>query len=208
MTMPSATLPADMTPEVKMAPMHRFDLSFYHRPAMELAPLLLGNILVRRVGGCLRRCRIVETEAYIGIRDLACHAARGRTARNEVMFGPAGRAYVYFIYGMYYMLNIVAGDVGDPQAVLIRAAAPLDGWKANLSGPGRLARELMLNRGHNGLSLAGDELFVQADPGHRPKVRRTPRIGVDYAGHWARRLLRFVDIHEASRRYVSGARVQ
>ena len=199
---------SEVPPQAKHMQPGRLGYSFYQHPAIEMAPLLLGKILVRRVDSRVLRCRIVETEAYIGIRDLACHAARGRTARNEVMFGPAGRAYVYFIYGMYYMLNIVAGDVGDPQAVLIRAAAPLDGWKANLSGPGRLARELMLNRGDNGLSLAGDELFVQADPGHRPKVRRTPRIGVDYAGHWARRLLRFVDIHEASRRYVSGARVQ
>ncbi len=200
----SATSPADVAHVVKMGPTDRLGLPFYHRPAVELAPLLLGNILVRRVGGCLRRCRIVETEAYIGAQDLACHAARGRTARNDVMFGPPGRAYVYFIYGMYYMLNIVASDVGDPQAVLIRAAAPLDTWEANLSGPGRLARELMLNRGHNGLSLAGDQLFIQSDPAHRPKVRRTPRIGVDYAGHWARRLLRFVDMHENSRPYVSG----
>ncbi|NNM84807.1 MAG: DNA-3-methyladenine glycosylase [Phycisphaerales bacterium] len=202
-----ATSPADVAHSVKIVPANRLGLSFYHRPAIELAPLLLGNILVRRVGGCLLRCRIVETEAYIGAHDLACHAARGRTARNDVMFGPPGRVYVYFIYGMYYMLNIVAGDIGDPQAVLIRAAAPLDGWEANLSGPGRLARELMLNRQHNGLSLASDELFLQRDAAHRPKVRRTPRIGVDYAGHWARRLLRFVDIHENSRRYVSGRKV-
>lgn len=200
----SSTSPADVAYSIKV---NRLGLAFYHRPAIELAPLLLGNILVRRVGGCLRRCRIVETEAYIGKHDLACHAARGRTARNDIMFGPPGRAYVYLIYGMYYMLNIVAGDVGDPQAVLIRAAAPLDGWETNLSGPGRLARELMLNRRHNGLSLTSDELFLQRDAAHRSRVRRTPRIGVDYAGHWARRLLRFVDIHENSRPHVSGRKV-
>src|SRR5690242_2279065 len=111
---------------------------FFEQPAIQLARGLLGTVMTRRVGDSVRRARVVETEAYIGPKDLACHASKGRTARTEVMFGPGGRAYVYFIYGMYTMLNVVAGATGDAQAVLIRAAEPLDGWDADLTGPGRL----------------------------------------------------------------------
>ena len=135
--------------------------SFFERPALELARDLVGTILVRRFRGREYRARIVETEAYVGSHDLACHASKGRTRRTEVMFGPAGRAYVYLIYGMYDMLNIVASHVDDPQAVLIRGAVPLDGWKADLSGPGKLARALRITRakrarshGHQPLSPA------------------------------------------------------
>src|SRR5437667_7800082 len=111
--------------------------SFYNRPAIDVARDLIGKILVRRTRGKELRARIVETEAYIGEHDLACHASRGRTNRTEVMFGRAGHAYVYFIYGMHWMLNIVASKPGDAQAVLVRAAEPLDGWDVNLAGPGR-----------------------------------------------------------------------
>src|SRR6267154_2693355 len=103
---------------------------FYAKPAEDLAVALLGKILVRPVRGILRRARIVETEAYCGVKDLASHSSKGRTARTEVMFGPAGRAYVYFIYGIHEMFNIVGGTVGDAQAVLMRGAEGLDGWEA------------------------------------------------------------------------------
>src|ERR1051326_4916095 len=107
---------------------------FFRREAIEVAQKLIGKILVRRRDGKEYRARIVETEAYVGAHDLACHASKGRTRRTEVMFGPGGYAYVYFIYGMYDMLNFgpVSGD--DPEAVLIRGALPLDGWQADLSG--------------------------------------------------------------------------
>ena len=120
--------------------MRKLDRAFYQKPAEQLARDLIGKILVHRVRGTELRGRIVETEAYIGEHDLACHASKGRTQRTEVMFGEAGHAYVYFIYGMYEMLNIVASHVNDAQAVLIRAAEPLDGWDENLTGPGRFAR--------------------------------------------------------------------
>jgi DNA-3-methyladenine glycosylase len=170
----------------------KLDVAFFHRPAIELAPALIGTILVRRIRNHLYRGRIIETEAYVGAHDLACHAAKGRTARTEVMFGPGGRAYVYFIYGMHFMLNIVASVRDDPQAVLIRGAVPLDDWKVDLSGPGKLARHFRITRELNGTKVTGSQLFVQSD-GYEPKIVRTKRIGIDYAKEWKDELLRFVD---------------
>jgi len=167
--------------------------AFFERPAIDLARDLLGTILVRRVRGKEYRARIVETEAYVGAHDLACHASKGRTARTEVMFGPAGRAYVYLIYGMYDMLNIVASHREDPQAVLIRGAEPLDRWQADLTGPGKLTRALRITRAQNGLDLTGDRLFLLADSAYRPQLVETRRIGIDYAKEWKDALLRFVD---------------
>jgi DNA-3-methyladenine glycosylase len=167
--------------------------TFFRQPARELARDLIGTILVRQVRGRFLRARIVETEAYVGAHDKACHAYKGRTERTEVMFGPAGRAYVYLIYGMYDMFNIVAGDVDDPQAVLIRGAAPLDGWQADLSGPGKLARALKITRAQNGWDVTGERLFLESSSTHRPDIAITPRIGVDYAEEWKDAPLRFLD---------------
>src|SRR5262245_28872008 len=165
---------------------------FFERPALELAQDLIGTILVRRFRGREYRARICETEAYVGSHDLACHASKGRTRRTEVMFGPAGHAYVYFIYGMYDMLNIVASHVGDAQAVLIRAAEPLN-FHADLAGPGKLTREIKITRKQNGIDLTGDELFLLDDPTRIPRIAKSKRIGVDYAKHWKHALLRFCD---------------
>jgi len=171
----------------------KLDVPFYARPAVDVARDLIGTILVRRRRGREFRGRIVETEAYIGPQDLASHSSKGRTKRTEVMFGPPARAYVYFIYGMYEMLNIVTAEPGDAQAVLIRAAEPLDGWDANLSGPGRLARGFGIKLPENGLDLTGDKLFILDRSCSAPKVLATPRIGVEYAKHWQHELLRFID---------------
>jgi DNA-3-methyladenine glycosylase len=171
------------------APLQR---SFYERDAALVAPDLLGKILVHRIGRKELRARIVETEAYVGEHDLACHAAKGRTKRTEVMFGPPGHAYVYFIYGMYDMLNIVCAKEGNAQAVLIRAAEPLDGWDADLSGPGKLCRAMGIKVAMNGEDLLGDRLFLLDAP--QPlHVVKDKRIGVDYAMHWKDELLRFYD---------------
>src|ERR1700678_2655427 len=105
----------------------RLTQSFFQRPAEDVARALIGKILVRRVLGKLLRARLIETEAYLGPDDLASHASKGRTGRTEVLFGPPGRAYVYLIYGLHEMLNVVAGATGQGQGVLIRAADPLDG---------------------------------------------------------------------------------
>lgn len=175
-----------------VARLNKLDQSFYAKPAIDLAQDLVGKILVRRVRRKEFRARIVETEAYVGAHDLACHASKGRTNRTEVMFGPPGRAYVYLIYGMYDMFNIVAADVDDPQAVLIRAAEPI-GWSADLSGPGKFARGLMITRTDNGLDLTGDRLFVMDDLSKPPPLIATPRIGIEYAKEWKHELLRFYD---------------
>ena len=139
---------------------------FYARPAEELAKALLGKILVRRVKGKLRRARIVETEAYCGVKDLASHSSKGRTARTEVMFGMPGHLYVYLSYGMHWCCNPVCGPVGQGWAVLIRAVEPVSGLddmrplrpKAKrdvdlTNGPGKLTQALGITGAHNGADL-------------------------------------------------------
>jgi DNA-3-methyladenine glycosylase len=173
--------------------MFKLDRTFFAQPGIELARQLLGVIMTREIDGVLRRARIIETEAYLGPKDLASHSSKGRTARTEVMFGPAGHAYVYFVYGMHFMFNIVAGNTGDAHAILIRAAEPLDDWKVDLTGPGKLARAFEFTREDNGMDLTNGQVALLADPDHQPRIKRTRRIGIDYAKHWKHRLLRFVD---------------
>ena len=168
----TAVAGADRRPGRRLGP------SFYCRPASQVAEELIGKILVRRYRRKEYRARIVETEAYVGMEDLASHSSKGRTARNAVMFGPGGCAYVYLIYGMHQMLNVTCGEA---QAVLIRAGEPLAGWQADLSGPGKLARALHIQRGDNGVDLSGERLFILDDGAARPNIARSRRIGVDYA---------------------------
>jgi DNA-3-methyladenine glycosylase len=178
--------------------------SFYQQATIDVAKQLLGKYLVRRHNDGRAIGRIVETEAYIGPQDLACHASKGRTARTEVMFGPAGRAYVYFIYGFYHMLNLVTEAKDYPAAVLIRAVEPVDGIELmkerrkstvlrNLaSGPGKLCQAFAVDRSLNGASLNGDILFVEDRGETTPKFVATARIGVDYAGKWKTKPYRFL----------------
>ena len=166
--------------------------SFYAQDAETVARALLGATLVFGE----RRVRVVETEAYVGVHDLACHAARGRTKRTEVMFGPPGHAYVYLIYGMYELLNVVTGSEGDAEAVLIRAAEPLadrvTGMAAKTDGPGKLTRALGITRAHNRHDLLTPPLTFTE--GVSPEtVVTTTRVGVDYAGVWRDAPLRFYD---------------
>ena len=175
------------------------DRAFYAQDAARLAKALIGTIVVHRFRGRTYRARIIETEAYLGPADLASHSSKGRTKRTEVMFGSPGRAYVYFIYGMHEMFNIVCGREGEAHAVLIRAAEPLDGWEANLTGPGRFARAMRIPLAYNGLDLTGDRLFLLRDPtAKRPRVARSARVGVDYALHWKDAPLRFFDTRSAA----------
>jgi len=149
---------------------------------------LIGCLLaVRDAEGTVARHPIHETEAYLGAHDLACHGRTGPTARNATMFGCGGRWYVYLCYGMHWMLNAVTGPAGVPAAVLVRGVGP---WV----GPGRLTRGLGIDRRHDGLSI-GPAAGVWLEEGMavpRRWVRRTPRIGVAYAGAWADKPLRFV----------------
>jgi len=178
--------------------------SFYDRPTLDVAKDLIGCHLVfngprGKVSG-----RIVETEAYIGEGDPACHAARGMTERNQVMFGPPGHAYVYFIYGMYHCLNFVTEREGFPAAVLIRAAEPVEGLPvirknsppqpdyALLAGPGKLCRGFDITREQNGLDLTGRILYVEDRHEPPAEIARTPRIGISNAAEveW-----RFFDVN-------------
>ena len=172
----------------------RLGRSFYRKHATDLARDLLGKVLVHRVGDRKYIARIVETEAYVGPHDLACHASKGRTRRTEIMFGRAGHAYVYLIYGMYPMLNIVSGEKGHPEAVLLRAAEAMS-WQANLSGPGKLCREMEITLADNTLDLVTSRKLYLLDDGQRPapRILTSRRIGVDYAGEWKDALLRFYD---------------
>lgn len=166
--------------------------SFYDRDAAAVAEELVGALLVWRRAGQLCVGRIVEVEAYLGPHDRACHSARGRTPRTEVMFGPPGHAYVYLVYGMHHCFNIVTGPPGHAAAVLLRALEPVRGWTGDARGPGRLCRAMGVDRTWNGRDLCAADLFVAVEPdAPRPALVRRPRIGVDYAGAWARRRLRF-----------------
>jgi DNA-3-methyladenine glycosylase len=178
-----------------LAPLPR---AFYARPTVEVAHALLGKLLVRRPPGktgVLRVARIVEVEAYLGVRDAASHARRGPTPRAAIMFGPPGFLYVYLIYGMHNCMNVITETDGVAGAVLLRAAAPVAGvpdLKRPLTGPGKLCAGLDITRLENGLDLTAGGNFYLADDGAPPPRRAaSARIGVDYAGAWAARKLRF-----------------
>ena len=162
--------------------------SFFDRPVLEVSPELLGHYLVIRLEGRIVRTEVLEVEAYDGQEDLACHASRGRTPRNAVLFGPAGCWYVYLCYGIHWLLNIVTGPVGYPAAILIRRVG-------RYHGPGILTRELKIDKRFNKLpSGPSTGLWLERNP-DRPNslaYETTPRIGVDYAGEWALKPYRFV----------------
>lgn len=170
----------------------RLERAFYDRPAETVARDLLGRLLVHDTPEGRRIGRIVEVEAYLGPGDLAAHTSRGRTARTKAMFGPPGHAYVYLIYGMHHCMNVVTGPEGSGTAVLLRALAPVRGLDASTSGPGRLCRAMGVTRDHYGIDLCGDTLWLARDDVPAPTdVAAGPRIGVDYAGEWAAKPLRF-----------------
>ena len=178
-----------MTLEVPEA---RLPREFFLRPAQTVARALLGCRLVHVEGSQRREGIIVETEAYVGEHDLACHASKGRTARTEVMFGLGGHAYVYLIYGMYDCFNVVTGPEGQAAAVLVRAVEPVCHCQGLTDGPGKLCRAMGITRALNGADLLGQELFLVAGKRvPRDQVQQGPRIGVGYAGPWATKPLRY-----------------
>jgi DNA-3-methyladenine glycosylase len=175
--------------------MRKLPRSFYDRDAANVARDLLGKVLVHVVDGVPRIGRIVEVEAYVGPHDLAAHSSRGLTERTKVMFGPPGHAYVYLIYGIHCCMNVVTQREGQASAVLLRALEPVKNIEGRTNGPGLLCRAMGIDRKLNARDLLSDEVYVATLPaaagGKKPVIVRRPRIGVDYAGHWARRLLRF-----------------
>jgi DNA-3-methyladenine glycosylase len=146
---------------------------------------------VRRVRGRTRAVRIVEVEAYLGAADPAAHVFRGPTPRTAPLFGPPGTLYVYLVYGMHHCLNIVTGEAGHPAAVLLRAAE--SPGTSSASGPGRLTRAFRVDGALDGASFVTGPLWLEAgEPVRTGSIRRTPRIGVGYAGPWASRPYRFI----------------
>ncbi len=164
---------------------------YFNRPTLTVARSLVGKYLIRENGTGRVAGKIVEVEAYVGCQDKACHASKGRTARTEVLFGPPGMSYVYFIYGMYHMLNVVTERVEFPAAVLIRA---IEVEGELIDGPGKLCRELSIDRSLNRHDMTKGQSLWFEDRGARmaPKqVEAFPRIGVEYAGVWAKKPWRF-----------------
>lgn len=179
---------------------------FYQRDTIEVAKDLLGKILVHESSEGLTAGKIVETEAYRGPEDQAAHSSGGRrTARNEVMFGEKGFSYVYFIYGLYYCVNLTAGNVaGKPEAVLLRALEPVEGLdlmakrrgtagEVNLtSGPSRLCMAMGITKAQNKLDVTTPPLYVEdASSIAKENILETTRVGVGYAGEWKNKPWRF-----------------
>ena len=172
--------------------MSRLEQDFYRRSTLTVARELLGKRLVRVVDGQRLSGLIVEVEAYIGEDDAACHAACGRTPRNEAMYGPSGHAYVYFIYGMHHCLNVVTEETGFPAAVLIRDLEPLEGLdimrryrsgkpdRELTNGPAKLCQALAIEMGFNGVDLCtGEVLFIEeGQMVAQEEVGTSPRIGI------------------------------
>ncbi len=180
----------------------KLERNFFNRDARIVGEDLIGKILVRKYDNTVIKARIVETEAYIAAIDKASHAYGGKiTPRTQVMFGPPGHIYVYFIYGMYYCMNFVTEEEGTCSAVLIRAVEPLVNaeemsmnrynktlnaltryQKKNLSnGPGKLCNALKITKKYNGADLMGDEIFLEDDGFRDFKVEKSKRINIDYA---------------------------
>jgi DNA-3-methyladenine glycosylase len=187
--------------------------AWFDRSAGEIAPDLLGAVLVHDTPDGRIAGRIVEVEAYLGPEDLAAHSSHGRTARNEVMFGSPGHLYVYLVYGLHHCANVVCGPGSKPEAVLLRAAELTQGEdlararrgdvpRARLAaGPGNLAAAFGIDRGLNGADLLAGPVRLLRGP--RPEaIERTARIGVGYSGTWADRPLRYLirdDLHRSRR---------
>jgi len=178
--------------------------SFYSRSTLQVAQDLIGKVLVRDFDGRRLSGMIVETEAYVGPQDLACHASKGHTPRTSVMFGSAGYAYVYMIYGFYFCLNIVTERKGYPAAVLIRGVEPLENLDfmrqlrnnperdtSIASGPGKLCMAMSIDRRLNGEDLLGQTLWIEDRKLDSGPILTSPRVGVDYAGEYKDKPWRF-----------------
>jgi len=172
-------LPDSVKPTIPRAnaviePGKRLDAAFYQRECLEVARNLVGKILVHQTEQDILRLRISETEAYCGEADTACHAHKGKTKRTEVLYAPAGTVYIYLCYGMHWLLNIVTGSEGDPQAVLIRACV-------DAPGPGKLTKTLGITGELNRESVLTSETLWVEDDGFTCGISRDKRVGIGYA---------------------------
>lgn len=159
-----------------MASGTRLEREFFIRDVLDVAPDLIGkNLVIRLHDGTIGRYKVTEVEAYRGSEDRACHAFKGRTPRTEIMFHEGGRLYIYLIYGMYWMLNVVTGEENDPQAVLIRGVE-------NFPGPGKITKAFGIDRSFYGEDLVTSERIWFENNGFIPVIKNSRRIGIDYAG--------------------------
>ena len=167
----------------------KLDEKFYHRDCLEVAPDLVGKILVHKLNnGTEKRLRITETEAYRGTEDKACHASKGRTPRTELLYRESGVVYVYLCYGIHWLMNVITGEKEQPQGVLIRAC------EGEYNGPAKLTKYLEIDKSLNGLSITGNSEIWIEDDGYRPRIRTDKRVGIDYAGQeWIDKPWRFID---------------
>ncbi len=192
--------------------MEKLSREFYNRDTLTVARELIGKVLVREYDGCILSARIVEAEAYIGAMDKASHCYKGITERTEVMFGPPGYTYVYFIYGMYYCFNVVTEGEGFGSGVLIRGVEPIENIELmsinrygkplkditkqqlkNISnGPGKLCKALNITKKENKLDLTKDELYILDDGFRDFNIERSKRVNIDYAEEAKDFLWRFI----------------
>jgi DNA-3-methyladenine glycosylase len=172
--------------------MKKLPRSFYDRDTITVAKELLGKYLVHQDKNLERIGKIVEVEAYLGPHDLAAHSCKGLTPRTKVMFGPPGHAYVYLIYGMYHCMNVVTEREGHASAVLLRAIEPIQHIEGRTQGPGLLSRAMHIDKKLNAHDLLSDSFYITEPTSlSQFNIIERPRIGVDYAGEWAKELLRF-----------------
>lgn len=165
----------------------KLEIDFFSRDCLDVAPDLVGKILVRDTkNGEQVRIRITETEAYRGMEDKACHASKGKTPRAKILWRESGVIYVYLCYGVHWLLNVVTGEIDQPQAVLFRAG---DG----ANGPGILTKKLEVDKSFNGEMITEMSEFWLEDDGYRPKIRTDKRVGINYAGEeWINKPWRFI----------------
>lgn len=161
--------------------------NFFRRDCLEVAPELVGKILVRQLpDGTVLKERIAETEAYRGEEDKACHASKGKTKRTKILYGKSGKIYVYLCYGMHWLMNITTGFEEQPQCVLLRAGAVHN-------GPAKLTKYMRIDGSFNELRICGNPDVWIEDDGFQPKIKTAPRVGIDYAGeYWKNIEWRFI----------------
>lgn len=166
----------------------KFWNDFFHRDALEVAPDLVGKTIMRKFdSGEIIKLRITETEIYRGEEDKACHASRGRTPRSEILYRESGLIYVYLCYGVHWLMNVITGEIEQPQGVLIRCG---EGY----NGPGKLTKALQIDKSFNYESIVGNSRIWLEDDGYIPEIKTDKRVGINYAGEeWINKQWRFID---------------